>query len=146
MSPLWLLFATLTVVGITVYSAGMKMGSANLHPLGFVLSLNIVLMITMSFACLVARYGFKIDVFGGLNAHTFRYAIMCGLGAALIDTAYFLALRYGGMIPTQLFYTVGGTVAVGVLAILCFGEILTTSKALGIVLGALSLFLLIRPS
>ncbi|MDD3029156.1 MAG: hypothetical protein PHS57_02605 [Alphaproteobacteria bacterium] len=146
MSLPWLLAASLTVVGITIYSIGMKLGSAQAHPFGFVLSLNVVIISLMSLACLVTRFVFKVDVLQGLNIGTLRYAALCGIGAALIDTAYFLALRYGALIPTQLVYTIGGTLAVGTVAVLCFGEGLTTSKALGIILGIASLILITRPA
>lgn len=144
MSPLWLLFASMTVVGSVAYNVGMKMGGTGVNPFGFTFVMTSVILALLGLCCLVAQFGFKTNVLQGMNLHAVKYAALCGAAAALIDIGYFLAIRSGGMIPTQVFWTIGGMVALAVVAALFMGEAMTATKALGIAFGIVSVFLITR--
>ncbi len=144
MSPLWLLFASMTVVGSVAYNIGMKMGGAGVNPFAFTFVMTSVILAILGACCLVAQFGFKTDVMQGMSLHATRYAALCGAAAALIDIGYFLAIRSGGMIPTQVFWTIGGMVALAVVAALFMGEAMTATKALGVAFGIISVLLITR--
>lgn len=145
-STLWLLFASLTVVGSAAYNIGMKVGPQGVNPLGFVFIAHIVIVILTGLCCLVSEYAFKSSVLSGVTSHTVKYAALCGVAAATIDVCYLLALRFGPMISTQVIWTVGGMVVVSALAVLFFGEGISATKALGIAFGIVSVFLITKAS
>lgn len=146
MNGLWLLFATLTVIGGTTYTVATKLGSAGTNPFGFSFVMTLIILVILGVSCLIAQYGFKADVMRGLsvNGPAFKYVVLCGFAAALIDVGYFLALRYGLVIPTQIFWVIGDMVMVTIFATLLLGENLTPIKALGIVAGILSVLLITK--
>jgi drug/metabolite transporter (DMT)-like permease len=144
MSPVWLFFASLTVVGSVAYNVGMKLGSPGTNPFGFVFVMTSVILVLLGIACLTAKFGFKVDVAQGMNFHAFKFAALCGCAAAMIDIGYILALRYGSMISIQVFWTVGGMVALAVFAALFLKETMPLTKILGIAFGVISVFLITK--
>ncbi len=144
MNGLWLLFATLTVIGGTTYTVATKLGSGGTNPFGFTFVMTLVILVILGIGCLVAQYGYKVDVMKGLDGPALKYVILCGCAAALIDIGYFLALRYGSVIPTQIFWVVGDLVLVAVFATLVLNETLTLTKALGIAAGIISVLLITK--
>ena len=144
MNGLWLLFATLTVIGGTTYTVATKLGSGGTNPFGFTFIMTLVILLILGVGCLIAQYGYKVDVMRGMNGPALKYVVLCGCAAALIDIGYFLALRYGSVIPTQIFWVVGDLVLVAIFATLVLGEALTPIKALGIVAGIVSVLLITK--
>jgi uncharacterized membrane protein len=144
MSLYWLFFASLTVVGSLLYNVGMKFGTEGANPFGFAFILASVEFGVMGLCCLVSRYAFKISATQGMNAHAIKLAAMAGFGVALVDVCYFFALRYGSLIASQMFWVVGGTVALVIFSVLFFGEALTLAKAAGIACGIASVILITK--
>ncbi len=142
MNGLWLLFATLTVIGGTTYTVTTKLGMPGTNPFGFTFVMTLVILLILGIGCLVAQYGLKIDVLKGMSGPSLKYAVLCGFAAALIDIGYFLALRYGDVISTQIFWVIGDLVLVALFAALILGEVVTWQKALGIALGIASVLLI----
>ncbi|MFA5041494.1 MAG: EamA family transporter [Bdellovibrionales bacterium] len=142
MNGLWLLFATLTVIGGTTYTVATKLGAPGTNPFWFTFIMTVVILVILGACCLIAQYGFKVEVTQGMSPHAVKYAVLCGIAAALIDVGYFLALRYGGVIPTQVFWVIGDLVLVAIFAVLILGEVITWQKALGIALGIASVLLI----
>jgi len=146
MSPSWTFFASLTVVGSVAYNVGMKLGSPGTNPFGFVFVMTAVILAVLGVCCLVTHFGFKADVTQGMTPHALKYACLCGGAAALIDIGYLLALRYGSMISSQVFWTVGGMVALAVFASLFMKEAITLTTSLGIAFGIVSVLLITKAS
>ncbi|MDE2030229.1 MAG: hypothetical protein KGI97_06670 [Alphaproteobacteria bacterium] len=146
MSVYWLFFVSLTVMGALAYNMGVKFGGNAMSVFAFVLTAACTTCIIQACSLTIAKYGFKYDVGHGVNLHNLRYAVMAGAATALIDIAYFFALRYGTVVASQVFWTVGGTIAVTVAAVLLLHETMTSTKAAGIVLGIISVLLLIKQS
>lgn len=142
MSWTWLLFASFTVIGSVAYNVGMKLGSPGVNPFGFVFVMTAFILLVLGLCCLVAKFGFKADVAQGMTGHAVKYAALCGCAAALIDVGFFLALRYGAIVSTQVFWTVGGMSVLAIVAALFFKEPLTLTKALGVAFGIASVFLI----
>ena len=128
----WLFFISLTVVGGLLYNVGAKLATASLTPFLFTASLAFFVFVIQTSSFLIAKYGFKIDVMGGVTASGIRFAALAGLGAALIDICYFLALRYGTPSASLAFWSIGSLIALTIFAILVFKEVMTLSKACGI--------------
>ncbi len=146
MSYLWLFFATLTVIGSVGFNIGMKLGASGTNPLFFLLVMTTVILVLLVLSCLVATYGFKMEVTQGMTLRAVKYAALCGFSAALIDVGYFLALRNGSMVSTQIFWTIGGMSLLTVIAVLFFHETITLTKALGIGFGVVSVWLITKAS
>ncbi len=144
MSWLWLAFATLAVVGGASYTVCMKYGAANANPFffGFITALAVVVI--QGVACLVLKYGLHTDLAQGMTPQTYKFAGLCGAASALIGITYFLALRYGSIIPTQTYWAIGDIVLTSTLALALFGETMTWMKALGMVMGAASIVLILK--
>jgi uncharacterized membrane protein len=145
MSLYWLLFASLTVVGALTYNLSVKFGTASMPVFIFVLIAAATNLSIQAVVTLTAKYGFKYDL-QGVNSQNIRYALMAGAATALIDIAYFFALRYGSMVASQIFWTVGGSIAVTAVAVLFLHETLTFTKAMGIALGMVAVVLLTKQS
>jgi uncharacterized membrane protein len=124
----------------------MKFGSPNMNAFGFAFLMNCVVLSAQTMFCLVAKYIFKVDVAQGINAQTVKFALLTGLGAATFDVAYFLAIRYGSVISSQIFWMVGGIVAMAFFAALFLGETMSFTKALGIIFGIISVLLITKQS
>jgi uncharacterized membrane protein len=144
MNGLWLLFATLTVIGGSSYTLFTKLGASGTNPFWFTFVMTLVILLILGAGCLVSQYGYKIDVTQGMNPHALAYAALCGVSAAVIDVGYFLALRYGAVIPTQVFWVIGDLVVVAVFAIAFLGEHMTLTKALGLAFGIVSVLLITK--
>jgi len=140
-SPQWLIFAVLTVLGSLTYNVCSKLATTNSNIFIFAFLITLSSFILTSIYVLVAHYGFKINVTEGLNAKGVAIGVAAGIGVTLIDIAFFFALRYGSAISSQLFWSVGGTAAFTLAMFLFFHESLTLTKAFGILFGIASLIL-----
>lgn len=146
MSWIWFFFACLTAIGGLSYNIGVKFGTAAVNPYAFTVTLAVTCALIQVLFFLTAKYVFHADVAQGVHFSGLKFAVLAGCAAAMIDIAYFFAVRYGSVIASQLFWTVGGTVLVVGIAILFFNETLTLQKAVGIVLGLASVILLTKQS
>jgi drug/metabolite transporter (DMT)-like permease len=143
---LWLLFCSFIVVGSVVFNVGMKLGTAEVNPFGFMFFMNVFAVAAFGLCCLVAIYGFKVDVMKGMNLPAFNYAALCAASVVIIDIGYIMAVRYGSLIGTQVIWTVGGMVAFAAIAVLFLNETMTLTKALGIAFGVVSVLLITKAS
>lgn len=144
MSGLWLLFVSLAVMGSFGYVIGMKLGTPTMNPFGFTFSMTVVVSALQLLIFLTARYVFKINVTEGLNTQSLRYALMSGVGAVFVDICYYLAVRYGSLIATQIFWTVGAIVVVALFSVLYFHETVSPMKLLGVAFGIVSVVLITK--
>jgi uncharacterized membrane protein len=143
---LWALFISLAVVGSFAYTAGMKFGAPSMSPFGYALIMNIFVLSAQTIIFFTAKYGFKVDVLQGVNAKSAQFAVLTGAGAVLVDLCFFLALRYGSVISSQIVWTVGSIIAMALFSAWYFGEAITLAKALGIGCGIASVILLTKAS
>ncbi|MDD4616546.1 MAG: hypothetical protein PHW76_05445 [Alphaproteobacteria bacterium] len=146
MSLYWLFFLSLAIVGSFAYTAGMKFGAPTMSPFGYAVIMNVVVLSAQLVFALTAKYGFKVDVAQGINSRTIKFAILTGCGAAMVDLCFFLALRYGSVVSSQIVWQVGSILLIGTAAVLFWGEALSLQKALGVLLGLASLILITRAS
>ncbi len=142
MSLYWLLFISLTVLGGVTYNVGMKLGTANMNVFAFALVISSTVLVIEAVCFLTAKYAFKVDVSQGVDMQNAKFAVMVGAGGALVDFAYFLALRHGSVIASQIFWMIGGMVATALAAIFLFHEAMTPTKILGIFFGIVSVVLI----
>ena len=144
MSLLWLLFASLSVVGSVAYTGGMKFGAPSMNTFGYVFVMNVIVLSLEFILCLIARYGFKVDVTQGINTNTIKFAVLTGFGAMMVDVCFFLAIRYGSVSSTQVFWTVGVIFVTAVLSAFFLGESISLTKAVGIVFGIVAVVLITK--
>lgn len=144
MSLYWLFFASLSVIGSLGYNVGMKLAGPNTNPFGFVFVMTSVILFSQAICCVIAKYFFHANVTQGIDAHAMKFAAVSGLSAALIDVSYTLALRHGSVISSQVFWTIGGMIAVAVFAAFFVGETITVTKAVGILMGIAAVVLITK--
>jgi uncharacterized membrane protein len=144
MSYYWFIFASLTVVGSLTYNVCMKLGIGSINAFSYVLLMNLFTCFAQALFFITARYGFKVDTVTGLTPYGRMLCAVAGVAVAMIDICYFFALRYGSIIASQMFWTIGGTIALVIFAVLFFKEPVTLTKAAGIVMGLASLYLMTR--
>ena len=146
MNGMWLFYASLIIIGSVVFNVGLKVGSDGVNFLGYLLVMNVFALIVCGLCCLVAKYGFNVDVMQGMNPASVKYAALTAASVILIDIGYVLAVRCGSLIATQVVWTVGGMVAFAAFAVAFMGETLSLTKALGIVAGIISVLLITKAS
>ncbi len=142
----WLLFMSLVVVGSVGYNVGMKLGPAQANPFAFAFVMTLVVLSVQAFCCVVAKYGFKVDIGQGMTPSVLKCALLCGGSAALIDACYIMGLRYGSLTNSMLFWVVGGMVALSVVSYLFLGETMNWTKLLGLAFGIVSVLLITKAS
>jgi len=144
MTLLWLLFSCLTIAGSVVYNVSFKRGSPSVNPFAFAFIAALCVLTVQSISCLIAHYGFGINLFQSAGPRTLTFGVLAGVAAAAIDLCYIMALRNGPLLATQFFWTIGSLVALTVVALLFLGEVLTATKALGVALGIAAVVLLTK--
>lgn len=144
MSLIWIFFASLTVVGSLMYNISIKLATSHMNAFIFTSVFTVFALLAHLVCLVVYKYVFKFDVALTIDNKGLWYSVIAGLGVALIDIAYFFALRYGSMIASQTVWTIGGLIGLTIVAVLFFQETLTLQKACGITLGIISLYLVTR--
>jgi drug/metabolite transporter (DMT)-like permease len=146
MSLNWFIFASLAVLGSLIYNLSVKVAGHHINPFIFTVALTLVGLIG-HLACL-AFYKFYLGegVSLQMDKTGLWLAVAAGLGIVIIDLGYFFAVREGGLMASTGFWVVGSLVITTVASYFLFKEGITATKLMGIVLGAISLFLLTRPA
>lgn len=139
----WIIFASLTVVGSLMYNVCVKLATASMNGFLFACLLAFAEFVSQIIVIGFARGVGKIDVFAGATPQNVGLAVLAGAAVALINVAYFFAMRTGSAVACQSVWTIGGLLAFTLVAFFFFHETLTLQKAFGIVLGIASLVLII---
>ena len=144
MSMLWVFYISLTVIGATIYNIAVKVSGDQINVFVFSVFLtmaalagHIILLLIYKYGCFTDGKSLQISTVG------ITMAVFAGLSVTLIDVGYFLAVKEGGMISSQLVWTVGGTLLVALIGFLYFKEILSIQKLAGIAFGLASVWLVI---
>jgi|GEM_PF-2084995 len=146
MSWLWLFLAALTVCGSLAYNTGVKMGAGHMNPFVFTVVLTLVAAVG-HFLCLgFYKYFTAEGVKLQYDTTGLWYAVLAGVGVVIIDLGFFFAVREGGLMNSTGFWVIGSLLCTTILSALIFHEQISAMKAAGLVLGAVSLFLLVKSS
>jgi drug/metabolite transporter (DMT)-like permease len=145
MSALWLLFASITVIGSTMYNVAIKSAGESVNP--FIFTLLLTAFAFAGHAIILAANKFFFDPSLKLSISTsgLGWAFMAGMGVVLIDLFFFLGVRQGGLTMTNAFWTIASFALVVLIGLLFFNETINAVKAIGLALGVVSLFLITRP-
>ncbi len=143
MSMIWLFFASMTVIGATAYNFAVKMSGDHINVFLFTTYLTIAAFIGHFIILLIYKYGFAGGESLKSTPLSIWMAIIAGLAVVVIDIGFFLAVKQGGIIPSQLFWTIGSTVLVAVMGVLYFKEMITLQTLIGMGLGLVSVWLIV---
>ncbi len=127
-----------------MYNVAVKVAGESVNPYIFVFILTAVALIGHSIVLAVNKIFFNQELELSISAAGFGWAFMAGIGIILIELFYFLAVREGGLTISNAFWTVASLVIVIFIGLLFFNEAINATKAFGLALGALSLYLLTR--
>lgn len=145
MSALWLFLASLTVLGTLLYNFSVKMAGDIINPFVFAIIFTGIAFVGHLAAFGINKQFFTTDLKFTFTPMSLGLAAAAGIGIVVIDLAYFYAVKSGGLALTSAFWTLGGLIATILVSLLFFNEAISGLKAIGIVLGMLSLFLITRP-
>lgn len=140
--PLWILFCSLTVIGALGYNVAVKIASDGTNVFFFTVLITTVALLGHLVAFFIYKMWFLGDKSIEISSLGIAMAILAGLSIVMIDLAFFMAVKSGGIILTQTFWTVGGLIFTAIVGFFFFKEYLDLYKVIGIVLGIASLLFL----
>ncbi len=145
MSLAWLIFASLSVVGSVAYNLSMKVAGDHVNP--FVFTVGITMVALIGHLICLAFYKLYMGETVALQADKsgLLLALVAGLGIVIIDLGFFFAVREGGLTSSMGFWVIGSLTITTLIGYFVFHETFSMTKFAGIILGAVSLFLLTRP-
>lgn len=141
---LWLTFASLTVIGSLGYNVSTKLASDGMSAFVFSWLLTATSFVILSVVMVFQHHHEAAKIISSFDSKTLALPMIAGLSVAIIDVAYFLTLKHGSAISSQMFWTVGSTILLVVFSVLFLKEILTPSKIAGLALGLLSVYLMVK--
>ncbi len=144
LSLTWFLFISLTLLGAIGFNVANKLAVSQID--GFIFTT------IMTFASFVGQLilflGYKFFFLGDakleMSSSGVALAIIAGLSIAVINIGYFLAIKEGGLIPSQIFWAVGGTLAMSLIGFLFFKEHIDSYKIAGLILAVISIILIVK--
>lgn len=140
--PLWILFCSLTVIGALGYNVAVKIASDGTNVFFFTVLITTVALLGHLAAFFIYKMWFLGDKSIEISSLGIAMAVLAGLSIVMIDLAFFMAIKSGGMVLTQAFWTIGGMILTAIVGFFFFKEYLDLYKVLGIVLGIVSMGLL----
>lgn len=142
---LWIAYVAFCIVGVAAYNISMKVAGDHINPFVFTVGLTAVALIG-HLACLAA-YKFYMGEEVTLKADRMGLwmAVAAGIAVVVIDLCMFFAIRTGGVVATNILFTVGAMLLTTLAGFFIFKEPLTPTKIAGLALGAISLILLAKP-
>jgi uncharacterized membrane protein len=141
----WIFFAGMTVVSGLMFNVATKIATqGHLDMFMFSLLFCLVGLVGNILIVLVYKYTISPDYLPVYDAKGIWMGILAGVAGIMINLFYFLAMKTGSAISSQAVWTVGGLIAVTIVMTLFFKEVLSPQKAIGIVLGVISLLLIVR--
>jgi drug/metabolite transporter (DMT)-like permease len=142
MSLLWGFFVFMCMIGSVLYNVAFKLADGHINPFVFACALTGVGLIGHLF-CL-AFYKFHMGEAVTLNVDKtgILMAVMAGVGIVIVDLAFFFAIRHGGIVSTNIVWSVGVLILTGLAGYFIFKEPMSYTKLLGMLFGLLSVILL----
>lgn len=140
--PLWILFASLTVLGALGYNIAVKVASDSTNVFIFTVIITTVALLGHLAAFFIYKFWFMDENKIEISHMGIWMAVLAGLSIVMIDLAFFMAVKSGGIIMTQTFWTIGGLILTALAGFFIFKEYLDLYKLIGIVLGITSLLFL----
>lgn len=130
------------MIGSVLYNVAFKLADGHINPFVFACALTGVGLIGHLF-CL-AFYKFHMGEAVTLNVDKtgILMAVMAGVGIVIVDLAFFFAIRHGGIVSTNIVWSVGVLILTGLAGYFIFKEPMSYTKICGILFGLLSVILL----
>jgi drug/metabolite transporter (DMT)-like permease len=145
MTQIWMAYVLCSIVGAAAYNIAMKVAGDHINPFVFTVGLTAVAFLG-HVACLLF---YKFYVGEAVNWHADKtgvsMAILAGVAVVAIDLCVFFAIKSGGVVATNILFTVGAMLLTTLAGFFIFKEILTPTKMAGLAFGVLSLILLAKP-
>ncbi len=132
------------IAGSVVYNAAFKIADGRINVFIFTVALTSVAMIGHSL-CLVF---YKIYMGENVTFHADKigilWAVLAGLSIVIIDLSFFFAVRSGGLVATNITWSIGAIGLTALAGTLIFKEEFTLQRGLGLLLGAAAIFFLAK--
>lgn len=145
MSALWLCYVLFSVLGAAAYNVSMRLAGEHINPFIFTVGLSCVALL----GHVICFFAYKVYWSAGAAMPVSKTAlslmILAGLGVVVIDLCSYFAIKAGGVVATNILFTVGAMLLTTLAGFFIFKEALTPTKMAGLAFGALSLILLSKP-
>lgn len=142
---LWIFYVALCIVGVATYNISMKVAGDHINPFVFTVGLTAVALVGHLICLAAYKFYMGEDVVFKADRIGLWMALAAGIAVVVIDLCMFFAIRTGGVVATNLLFTVGAMLLTTVAGFFIFKEPLTPTKIAGLALGAISLILLVKP-
>lgn len=140
----WLFLASLTVIGITVYNISVRIGGETVNAFVFTTVLTLTALLAHSAALMTYKLVTKDPNLFVYHPQGMLFAVAAGVSVAVIDLAYFFAVKYGSLSATTTFWMVGGIALTAIVSFYVFKEVMTPMKMLGLALGLVSIIFIVK--
>ena len=142
---LWIFYVALCIVGVAAYNIAMKVAGDHINPFVFTVGLTAVAMVGHLICLGAYKFYMGEDVAFKADRIGLWMALAAGVAVVVIDLCMFFAIRTGGVVATNILFTVGAMLLTTLAGFFIFKEPLTPTKIAGLALGAISLILLAKP-
>ena len=143
--PIWIVYVLFSIIGATAYNVAMKVAGDHINPFVFTVGLTAVAFAGHLACLLFYKFYMGEAVNWQADKTGLSMAILAGGAVVLIDLCVFFAIKNGGVVSTNILFTVGAMLLTTLAGFFIFKEALTPTKMAGLAFGAISLILLSKP-
>ncbi|MBN8521368.1 MAG: hypothetical protein J0L77_05665 [Alphaproteobacteria bacterium] len=140
----WFLFISLALIGTAGFNVANKLAANQIDAFLFTTIMTFVSFLGQGLIFAGYKFFFNVNEKLDVSSQGIGLAIIAGISVALINIGYFLAVKQGGLIPSQIGWAVGGTLTVTIIGCLFFKEHIDIYKLIGLMLAIISIFLIVK--
>ena len=145
MTQIWIVYVLFSIVGAAAYNIAMKLAGDHINPFVFTVGLSSVAMLGHIICLIIYKFHMGETFSVQVGKTGVSLMLLAGLSVVLIDLCVFFAIKSGGVVATNILFTVGAMLLTTLAGFFIFKEMLTPTKIAGLAFGVLSLILLAKP-
>ncbi len=142
-SLIWLFFVAISAIGAIGYNVAIKM-AGEINAFLFATCFTFFALLSHGLCLLVYKYKFSDGGDLLFSKNSLYIAIFAGISTVIIDLSFFFAMKYGSYVLTSTVPVIASMVLSVIAGYFIFSELLSLEKALGLLLGFLAIYLLVK--
>lgn len=140
----WIAYVIACVVGVAAYNVSMKVAGDHINPFVFTVGLTAIAFVGHIVCLLLYKFHLGESVTFQVDRTGVYMAIIAGVAVVAIDLCMFFAIKTGGVVATNLLFTVGAMLLTALAGFLIFKEPLSAMKIAGLCLGVISIAMITK--
>jgi drug/metabolite transporter (DMT)-like permease len=144
MSLAWIGYVFFCIVGAAAYNISMKVAGDHINPFVFTVGLTATALVGHLACLLFYKFHMGENVSWQADRTGIQMALLAGAAVVVIDLCVFFAIKTGGVVATNILFTVGAMLLTTLVGFFLFKEPLTPTKIAGLALGAVSLIMIAK--